>query len=108
MGMKVCARKKARTAQAKVDGDGDDEEFEMANRGMYANPLRELEEAKKQARDANKRALALEESQKLSKQQQAQLVSQMKRLKQENQRQQLAHRRGANTRTPRRKKEMAQ
>merc|ERR1712093_874478 len=105
----ICASKKTRgqrNRENQEDEEPDDAEFEMADRGMYANPLQDLEEAKRAAAKANRRALELQQQNETANRQKLQMVAQMKRLKQENQRHALttpSHRTRA---TPRVRKEM--
>jgi len=107
----LCASKKTRQQRKREMNDGSDDEdgdFEMADRGMYANPLQDLEEAKRQAATANQRALKLQEQNEAANRQKLQMVEQMKRLKQENQRHALSTPQHKHRATPRVRKEMEQ
>lgn len=87
----------------------DDEGFEMVQNNMYANPLADLEKAKAKAARGEARNKQLLEENKAKDKQTMEMMQQMKRLKQGNQRN-LAAIKGHNhkSRTPRLRKEMAQ
>ena len=87
----------------------DDEGFEMVQNNMYANPLADLEKAKAEAARGEARNKQLLEENKAKDKQTMEMMQQMKRLKQGNQRN-LAAIKGHNhkSRTPRLRKEMAQ
>jgi hypothetical protein len=105
---KLCAGKRSHTQKAiavgKVGNGGDsDDEIEMAELGnmLFGNPMKELEEAKRKAEDADLRAKHAEDLHAQSNQEQRTMMNQMKKLKQENQRSNLKtnkNRRTANRR----------
>jgi hypothetical protein len=106
------ASKKTRM-QKKREGDAEEDEdegFEMADVNMYANPLKDLENQKAKARDAERRADALAKRNELNEKQKMEMVEQMKRLKQDNARNRAAinHSKAGRSRTPRTRKEMGQ
>jgi hypothetical protein len=68
------------------DDDMDDEGFEMVQNNMYANPMADLEKAKDEAARRQHRIDQMEEERKGTKKQAVDMMEQMKRLKQENQR----------------------
>lgn len=108
---KLCASKKSRQMKKNEDeeDDLDDEGFEMVQNNMYANPLADLEKAKAEAARGEARNKQLLEENKAKDKQTMEMMQQMKRLKQGNQRN-LAAIKGHNhkSRTPRLRKEMAQ
>jgi hypothetical protein len=108
----LFASKKTRM-QKKREGDAEDDEdegFEMADVNMYANPLKDLEKQKAKTRDAERRAAALAKRNTQNEKQKMEMVAQMKRLKQDNARNQAAinHSKAGRSRTPRTRKEMGQ
>lgn len=107
----VFADKKTRAMKLKEnEGDDlDDEGFEMVQNNMYANPMADLEKAKDEAARRQHRIDQMEEERKGTKKQAVDMMEQMKRLKQENQRNLVSIKKAKNQgRTPRKRKEMAQ
>lgn len=105
----VCANRKTRQMKQKEDAGDDieDEGFEMVQNNMYANPLADLEAAKAQAAREKQRNKQLQQANKDGDKQRSEMMAQMKRLKQQNQRN-LISIKGAKDghRTPRKRKEM--
>jgi hypothetical protein len=84
----LCASKKSRQMKRREneDDDEDDSQFEMVQNNMYANPLADLEAAKKAATREKQRNKQLEKVNADGDKQRMEMMEQMKRLKQENQR----------------------
>ena len=105
----LCANRKTRQMKQKEDAGDDieDEGFEMVQNNMYANPLADLEAAKAQAAREKQRNKQLQQANKDGDKQRSEMMAQMKRLKQQNQRN-LISIKGAKDghRTPRKRKEM--
>jgi hypothetical protein len=113
----LCAGKKTHTQKhlkdlsGNVGGDDMDDDIEMADIGMssFGNPLRELENIKKEKEEAERRLSDAEQQNKVSQQQQANMMDQMKKLKQENSRNRVkSQRKGQRRPQPKTKKEMHQ
>jgi hypothetical protein len=85
----LCASKKTRAMKKREDEDDeiDEEGFEMVQNNMYANPLADLEAAKAAAKREQLRNKQLEEANAQGSKQRSEMMEQMKRLKQNNQRQ---------------------
>ena len=105
----LCANKKTRQMKQKENAGDDieDEGFEMVQNNMYANPLADLEAAKAQAAREKQRNKQLQQANMDGDKQRSEMMAQMKRLKQQNQRN-LISIKGAKegNRTPRKRKEM--
>ena len=104
------APKKSRL-QKKLENKGDEyESFEMSSVSAFSNPLKDLENQRAKARDAERSPVALAMRNEVNEKQKMEMVQQIKRLKQDNARNLAAinHSKAGRSRTPRTRKEMAQ
>jgi len=92
------------------DDEIDEEGFEMVQNNMYANPLADLEAAKAAAKREQLRNKQLQEANAQGSKQRSAMMEQMKRLKQNNQRQLVSLKIGTKSagRMKGKKREMAQ